>query len=74
MQERQESWNKEEKKIIYLSMGKRNIFSKIGKWLICILLFLGIAIVGMEEKQGKKSDFFQIGKEIIKNHFTKQML
>ncbi len=55
-------------------MGKRNVFSKISKWLIFVLILAAFFVAGKQEKEAENSNFFQIGKKIIKNSLTKQML
>ena len=61
-------------KIIYLSMGKKQIFSKISKWIISILILAAFLAAGNQEKERQSANFFQVGKEVLKNSFTKQIL
>lgn len=60
--------------IIYLSMGKKRILSMISKWLICILILAACFVAGKQKNKVEELNFFQIGKEMIKNSFTKQLL
>lgn len=55
-------------------MGKRQIFSKISKWVIGILILAAFLAAGKQEKEGGSTNFFQIGKEVLKNSLTKQIL
>lgn len=55
-------------------MGKRQIFSKISKWLIGILILAAFLAAGKQEKENGSTNFFQVGKEVLKNSFTKQIL
>lgn len=55
-------------------MGKRHIFSKIIKVFILILMIAAFTVAGKQEKEAENSNFFQVGKEILKNRFSKQML
>lgn len=55
-------------------MGKRRIFHSLSKWLILILLLATLIVAGKQDKEVENSNFFEIGKEIIKRNFTKQML
>lgn len=55
-------------------MGKRRIFSKIRKWIIGVLILAAFLAAGKQEKEVGESNFFQIGKEVFKNSFTKQIM
>ena len=55
-------------------MGKRQIFSKISKWIIGILILAAFLAAGKQEKNAEDTNFFQIGKEVLKNGFTRQIL
>ena len=53
-------------------MGKRQVFTKISKWMIVFLLLAAFFTAGKQEKE--KSNFFQIGKEVFQHSVIKQML
>ena len=55
-------------------MGKRQIFSKISKWVIIILILAAFLAAGKQEKVSGSTNFFQVGKEVLKNNFTKRIL
>ena len=55
-------------------MGKRHIFHSLSKWLILILILATLIVAGKQEKEMENTNFFQIGKELVKNGLTKQML
>lgn len=55
-------------------MGKRHIFSKISKWIIFALILAAFFVAGKQEKETESLNFFQIGREIVKNSLAKQML
>ena len=55
-------------------MGKRQIFSKISKWVMGILILAAFLAAGKQEKERENTNFFQVGKEVLKNSFTKQIL
>ena len=55
-------------------MGKRHIFHSLSKWLILILILATLIVAGKQEKEVENTNFFQIGKELVKNGLTKQML
>ena len=55
-------------------MGKRRIFSKIRKWCIFLLLILAFTVSEKQKTENNRLNFFQIGKEYVKNSVTKRML
>lgn len=55
-------------------MGKRSVFSKIRKWCIVLLFVLAFSVSGKQKKDSNGLNFFQTGKEYIKNSITKEML
>ena len=55
-------------------MGKRSVFSKIRKWCIVLLLVLAFCVSGKQTKESSRLNFFQTGKEYIKNSVIKEML
>ena len=55
-------------------MGKKRILSIISKCLVFILIFAAFIVAGRQKNKVEELNFFQIGKEMIKNSFTKQML
>lgn len=52
---------------------KRNFFG-LNKWIVFILLLTAFLVAGKESHKTDKLNFFQVGKEIIKDSVTKQML
>lgn len=55
-------------------MGKRNVFSKIRKWCIFLLFVLAFWVSGKQKKEADSLNFFQTGKEYLKNKITKELL
>jgi len=55
-------------------MGKRSVFSKIKKWCIFILFVLAFCVSGKQKKENGSLNFFQTGKEYVKNSVTKEMM
>lgn len=55
-------------------MGKKQIFSNISKWFIVVLVLAALLVAGKQKNTEEELNFFQIGKEMIKNGVTKQLL
>lgn len=55
-------------------MEKKRIFSMIGKWIIFVLILATFLVAGKQKKKVEELSFFQVGKEMIKNNMTKQMM
>lgn len=55
-------------------MGKKQIFSKISKLLMFLMILAALLVAGRQKNTVEELNFFQIGKDMIKNGFTKQLL
>ena len=55
-------------------MRKKRYFLKLCKWLVLLLLGAAFWVSGKEPKKVEKLNFFQVGKEVIKDSFIKQMV
>lgn len=59
---------------IYLSMRKKHNFFRLSKWIVFVLLVTAFWVAGKEPKEADKLNFFQVGKEVIMDGITGQML
>ena len=59
---------------IYLSMRKKRNFLGLSKWIAFLLLAAAFWVAGKEPKEVEELNFFQVGKEVIKDYVTGQML
>ena len=55
-------------------MGKKRILSIMCKWMILILILAVFWVAGKQKKKVEELNFFQVGKEMIKDSVTKQIL
>lgn len=55
-------------------MRKKRDFLKLSRWMMLLLLGAAFWVSGKEPKEAEQLNFFQVGKEVIKDSFTKQMV
>ena len=55
-------------------MGKKHKFLGLSKWIMIGLILAAFWVAGKQQSSVENLSFFQVGKEVIKDSFTKRML